>query len=568
MTEKIKWEILSEKKVKEPKKSVEDIINVLLKNRGLRVKTEADEFFNPKHPNDIDIKKLGIRNAELKKAIKRIKKALKENENICVYGDYDADGVCATAICWESLYSVYKNVSPFIPSRFDEGYGLNAESVKKIAKDDPNLKLIITVDNGIVSHDGVKKANELGIDVIITDHHQKQKKLPKALAVIHTDKLSGSGVAWIFAKEVLKKIGKDRTDLIAENTLELAAIGTIADQLPLIGACRSIAKYGLESLNSTKRPGLISMFEEAGISGSEYKKSKNRKISTYDVNYIIAPRINAMGRMEHAIDSLRLICTKDIMKAKKLARSLGFVNKERQKRLEEVLSHAKEIVKKSRIRGAILVSHESYHEGLIGLIASKLVEEHWRPAIVFSKGETISKASARSISGFNIIESIKKLDEIIIKGGGHPMAAGFSIETKKIDLFEKEFQKIANEILTDEMLTKSIKIDLEIEFSLINQMLYEHILKFEPFGVGNNSPLFATKDVVAETVTLVGNEGQHLKMTLGKNGKKFPAIAFGKGNYINKIQAGLGFDIAYGIEANTWNGKTSLQLKVKDINFK
>ncbi|MFI5241028.1 MAG: DHH family phosphoesterase, partial [Microgenomates group bacterium] len=287
----MKWEVISKNRVKSQK----ELIDILLKNRGIVNKKDRESFFEPKIPEKLTLKELGISESEVKKAIVRIKKAIKTQEKVFVYGDYDADGVCATAIMWETLFSIGLNVLPYIPERFSEGYGLNVESIKKLKEENVDLGLIITVDHGIVADKKIDTAKELGIDVVITDHHQPGKAKPKPFALVHTTKISGSGVSYIFANEIKKKI--DVVKKLDRDSLELAAIGTIADQLPLIGPNRSIAKYGLDALNKTKRVGLITLFENAAV--------KIGNIGTYEVGFMIAPRINAMGRLGHAIESLR-----------------------------------------------------------------------------------------------------------------------------------------------------------------------------------------------------------------------------------------------------------------------
>lgn len=577
-----KWEVLNKTKnqkslihSKSSKEQAirknEDIINILLENRGIKTGKEKQEFFSPKHPEDLTLKSLGIDRKQVDKALKRIKKAVKNNEEIVIYGDYDADGICATAVLWETLYSLTKKARPYIPSRFDEGYGLNGESVRKLKVKNEKLKVIITVDNGIVAQSAIETANGLGIDVIVTDHHQKEKKLPKAYSIIHTDKVSGSGIAWVFARE-LKIHFKIQESKLINDGMELAAIGTIADQMPLIGANRSFAKYGLVALNRTERAGLLALFAQSGLSGfkggSLQTTLQDKKIGTNEVNFVIAPRINAMGRLEHAIDSLRLLCTRNNQKARELAEFLGRTNKYRQSIVEEVVLHARNVAQKSSWKGTILLAHETYHEGVIGLAASKLVEEFRRPAIVLSKGEKISKASARSVTGFNIIEFIRKLDGLILGGGGHPMAAGFSIETDKIELFKRKFDEISIPFLTDEVLTKKLKIDVEVGFDSLNQDLAREFLKFEPMGLGNPEPVFSTNKVRVIEARTVGTGGKHLKLMLENKEKVFSAIAFSMGNIRPLISSDQEADVAYNLEFNTWNGNTDLQLKVKDVKIR
>jgi len=555
-----KWEILYKSKVKGQRSKVDEVIDVLLKNRGIKTKKAKKEFLKPTPPEKITLKSLKINEANVKKAISRIKKAVKNKEGIIVYGDYDADGVCATAILWETLYSLSKKTLPYIPERFSEGYGLNAESVEKIKSKNPDVKLIITVDNGIVAYEGTKKANELGIDVIVTDHHQKGEKLPKAHAIIHTTEIGGAGLAWILSREIKSAIRHQTSDI---SSLELAAIGTISDQLPLVGANRSFAKYGLEVLNKTKRQGLLALFEEAAIE----RGSTGWGIGTYQVNFMIAPRLNAMGRLEHAIDSLRLLCIKGGEKARVLARLLGKTNRQRQKVVGEVLLHASKSVDEKNLGSVIILAHETYHEGVIGLAASKLVEKFYRPAIVLSKGDEYSKASARSISGFNIIETLRKMEDMWIEGGGHPMAAGFTIETSKIDAFSKKFNEAAGSILTNNLLTRRLKIDLEANFSQLNWELFKALGDFEPTGIGNPALTFATHDVEVLNSRVVGRDSKHLKLALRKGDKVISAIAFGFGYLAQKLDKNREVDVAYNLMENDWNNEKKLELKIKDIKL-
>ncbi len=562
-----KWEILEKFKTKDSKLKTQDIVKVLLNNRGIRTKKEKEEFFEPTPPEKISLRKLDIKTTEVNKAIKRLSKARQKKEKVIVFGDYDADGVCATAILWECLYDLGLNVLPYIPERFSEGYGLKVESINKLKKEHPDLKLIITVDNGIVANEAVDEANKLGIDVIITDHHVIGKKLPKTHSIIHTTQIGGAGIAWIFTREIKKKLTTRNAQLT--NGLELAAIGTIADQLPLIGPNRSFAKYGLVALNKTKRVGLLALFEEAGIrkGRTRLRQGYGGQVGTYEVGFIIAPRINAMGRLEHAIDSLRLLCTKNKSKAKDLAVYLGKTNRERQRVVEEVVMHAKTAAEKRSWEGMIVLAHGSYHEGVIGLAASKLVEEYWRPAIVLSKGESHSKASARSIPGFNIIKVIRELDSFLVEVGGHTMAAGFSIETKRIDKFSSEIQKVSRPLLTDEVLARRLRIDVEIDFKQISWKLFNKIADFDPTGLGNPRPTFVSKNINVLNARTVGVEGRHLKLTLEQNEKVFYAIGFGMGDHFLKLTPDNEIDIVYTLEENVWNNQRSIELKLKDLKI-
>lgn len=552
-----RWQVLQAAKNKKKDLAISKIVDLLLKNRGISTAKEKKEFINPKNPMAITLKSIGLNRRHINKSIDRIKKAKKKGEKIFVYGDYDADGICGTAILWECLYELGIDAMPYIPDRFSEGYGLNKNSVEKISQENPDVKLVITVDNGITAYEGLTCAKKHGIDVIITDHHRLGTKKLKAHSVVHTTEISGAGLAWIFSREIGKKLLRSKTKI--DSGLELAAIGTISDQMPLVGANRSFAKYGLDELNKTKRPGLLALFEEAAI--------KKRKIGTYDINFVIAPRINAPGRLSHAIESLRLLCVTNRSKAKDLAFLLGKTNRQRQQIVDEVVAHAKANTEKEKWEGAIILQNKKYHQGVIGLAASKLVEAYYRPAIVLSEGSKISKASARSIPGFNIIENIMKLEKLLEEGGGHPMAAGFSIQNSKVDQFTKKMTKLSKKLLTKEILSRKLKIDLNISFKQISWKLLKEISKFEPSGVGNPTPTFTTKDVNVLNIRAVGKGASHLKLVLEEGDKIIDAIAFGFGRYFLKITPDTRVDLAYTIEENIWLDKRTLQLKIKDIRF-
>lgn len=532
-----KWHLINQQKG--------EIVDLLLQNRGLITAKAKQKFFKPLRPQAITLQSLGIKKTVIRKVITRLQKAKKAQENIIIYGDYDADGICGTAILWECLYSLGYQVLPYIPKRFSEGYGIKAESVKKLKETDPKLGLIITVDNGIVANKEIAQINKLGIEVVVCDHHTLAKKLPPALSIIHTTQICGAALAWILAKEINKKT----------KGLELAAIGTIADQMPLLGLNRSFAKYGLEALRKTKKPGLLALFQEAGI--------QPETIGTYEVNYLIAPRLNATGRLADAIDSLRLLCVNNKAKAKELARHLGATNQERQRIVEQVLTHAQGLVKAEK--KVIILADESYHEGVIGLAAGKLVEEFYRPAIIFSKGKEISKASARSVAGFNIIEAIRLLQDLLEEGGGHPMAAGFSIRTVKLTEFIRRFEKENEKKLTAELLSPKLSIDLELEFKEITYLLVQKISDFEPFGLGNPTPTFISRDIEIVNTRVMGSRANHLRLKLKSGEKIFSAVGFGMGQLLPELPSGIKIDVVYTIELNRWNNDVNIELRLRDL---
>lgn len=556
---------------------MDEIREKLLKNRGIETTKERWEFLEPTLPEKIKLITVGLSAVTLKKAQARIREAIKKEEPVVIYGDYDADGICATAIMWETLRDLGAKVRPFIPRREKEGYGLSKEGIDSILKDEKygfgrkgsqgSWGLIITVDSGIVAHEAVEYARKNGLEVIIIDHHEKPKKLPRAL-IIHTNKLCAAGISY-FVADYFSQIEQKRTDEtdtdLTDRRLELAAIATVTDLMPLVGANRSIVKYGLEALNRTKRPGLRALFNMAGI----------EKVGTYEIGYMIGPRINASGRIESALTALRLLCTSDFSKAIEYARLLNETNRDRQTMTEEMTAHAvgmqNEKFTMQNNERIIVIEHESYHQGVIGLVAGRLVEKYYLPAIVISKGETVSKASARSIAGFNIIEAIRDCSRILVNAGGHPMAAGFTIETSKIEEFKLAIKKVAEKKIFPAMLTRPVRVDDRIELQLVGPELYQIVSEMAPFGLGNPEPVFQGVVRVLQFRT-VGQEGKHLKLVVSStlltdrgSGVMFDAIGFGMGGLAGKIKVGETVKIAYAIALDTFNGNHKLQLKLKDL---
>lgn len=553
-----KWENLSKLTIDSLQFTVENLVKVLLVNRGLKTKKEIDAFLNPKIES-VTIDSVEIDRKQLQKALKRIKESIDKKQRVIIFGDYDVDGICGTAILWETLFSLNVNVMPYIPHRVDEGYGLSIKGIDHVLDQYPDTKLIITVDNGIVATKAVTYAQEKGIEVIITDHHVVNNVLPNALAIVHTTKLCGTGVAYLLAQELNSKNKKSQID--KEAHLELVALATIADLVPLLGGNRVLTKIGLQALGKTKRIGLLELFKEAVLNPEE--------ITAYHVGHIISPRLNAMGRLEYAMESLRLLCTKDIVRAKDLAVKLGSTNRERQHITQETVSHAKSHVEKNNLQnGKILfIAHESYQPGVIGLVAGRLVEQYYRPAIVFSIGETHAKASARSIQGFNIIEFIRTASEHLVDAGGHPMAAGLTVEIVKLPFLQEALMQKAQEVLTDEMFIRTIKIDCELPFSVISDELFHRLQQFSPFGMGNPEPVFMTKNVKIMDKRIIGKDQKHVKFKFSQDAKTFDAIGFGMAEQIVEMKVGDTVDIVYTIDENIWNGNKNLQLKIRDIQI-
>ena len=523
----MKWKIL-------PKKS-DDLVEQLLINRDIKTDKEKHQFFNPKlaiFENDLKI-------SEIEKSKKRILQTIDKNELIIVYGDYDVDGICGCAILYKALTFLGAKVLPYIPHREREGYGLS-----KIGLDfakDSGASLVITVDNGIVALGQAKYAKSLGLDLIITDHHIPLDKLPESFAIVHSTKMCGAAVAWCLIRDLVKK------ELVQE-LLQFVAIATICDLLPLLGLGRAFVYEGFKLLNKTTNLGILALVNESGINLGN--------IGSYEVGYIIGPRLNAMGRLEHAIDSLRLLCTKDPNKAKRLAKLLSETNTQRQKQTIDAIEQARmqiDVQKKIYV-----LVNDKWSAGIIGLVAGRITEEYYRPTIAISLGQTVSKGSARSIDGINIVEVIRKHSDILVDVGGHPGAAGFSIETRHIEIFKKRMEE-SIQSLPDEV-EQVLKIDAEVETKRLNKGLVQNIKKFEPFGFGNPRPVFATYNLGVSDIRTVG-EGKHLKFNV--NG--FDAIAFGMGELEKTLPNGQLIDLAYIPEIDSYNGSDKIQLKVKDI---
>lgn len=521
------------------------LLLLLAKNRGLISKKQIENFLAPKLEDILE-----VRLTDTQKAISRILVALKKNQKIIVYSDYDADGICATAIMWETLFDMGADVLPYVPHRIKEGYGLSKVAITNLAK--KKVKLIVTVDHGVTAKEQIEYAKSLGVDVIVTDHHLLPKVLPKPTALVHTVDLCGAGVAWRFCWDLVKKQNPSYRQQLLEK-LELAALATVADLVPLIGANRAIVKIGLEHLRKTTRPGIQALYRTTSLNG---------EIGTYEIGHVLAPRLNAMGRIEHGIDSLRLLCAKNVSLAERLARLLSKTNSKRYDLTVKALEQTLEMVDEEQTVGVI--AHDSLHEGVIGLVASRLVEAHHKPMIVIAKRGVYSKGSARSIPGFNIVEAIRSTSEYLIDGGGHPMAAGFTIETRHIDAFAAKVNSYAQTRITQELLEPIINIECQLEPEDINQKTLEIVKLLEPYGMGNPQPLFLTREMVVEDARIVGLDNQHLKLQLSGIG----AIAFNMGKNLAQLRPGFLVDVVYTLAQDRYNGPGQLQLKIKDLAVK
>lgn len=558
-----RWQV-AERFSEEFKKSfpeMDDIVLQLLWNRNLKTQKEIDEFFNPDYGADVHNPFLF---KDIEKAVARIKKAVDEKEKVLVYGDYDADGVCAATILYETLKKLGNAPDVFLPHRETDGYGLNLKRIEEFAS--LGTKLIITCDCGISNAPEIARANELGMEVIITDHHEVPDVLPSAFAIIHPQieenypfkGLSGGGVAFKLAQALLKDFGG-----YEKWFLDLVAISSVADVMPLLGETRTLTKYGLLVLNKTKRLGLQKLIEAASL--------KPGALDTYSIGFMIAPRINAAGRMNHASAAFKLMIEENAEKAKELARNLNEENAERQKQAERIFLEAKflAVEEKQEENAAILVYKPDWMASLVGLAAGKLAETFYRPTLAITERDGKIIGSGRSIDSVNIMEIMEKMSRFFDRFGGHAGACGFTLKNK-IDLeeFKKEFIATAGEIEKGLDLSPKLQIDAEISFEKADWKLYENLAKFEPFGEKNPRPRFLIKGAKVMAMETVGNGDKHLRLFVEHNGsspKKM--IGFFIGNHIERLKIGALIDIIFEVGVNEWNGNRELQYKIIDIKY-
>lgn len=524
----------------------QDLKEQFLYNRGLESEEEIENFLNPKLEKfEADFK---IKNID--KSFNRVQKAIDDNELIIVYGDYDVDGVCASAILYKALSSLSAKVLPYIPHREKEGYGLSNQGLEYAR--DSGAAVVITVDNGIVALNQAKFAKEIGLDLIITDHHLPLEILPEAYSIVHSTQMCGAAVAWCLIKDKVKPE-------LAQELLEFVSIATICDLMPLLGVNRAFVFEGLKQLNKTKNLGLLELIFQSGVTMGE--------ISSYEIGHMIGPRINAIGRLEHAIDALRLVCTKDPLKAKRLAKLLCDTNEKRQKMTIEAVDQARLMITTGK-KIHILHSQE-WSPGIIGLIAGRITDEFYVPTIAISTNGTYAKGSARSIPGLNIVEIIRNSSDLLIDVGGHSGAAGFSLDLEKIEEFKQKIEKVMDEV--DIPQDKVLEIEAEVSFDTLTKKLAKDIQKIAPFGFGNPQVVLASKNLVPYDVRTL-KDGKHLKFKvvdpkIKDKSAGIDVIGFGMGEFAAQIQNGQLMDLAFNLEINKFNGAENLQLKLKDLKL-
>lgn len=539
------------------------IIVKILVNRGLDTADEIQSFIDPQMEDLADPFDM----PDMEKAVERIVQALRDNEKIMVYGDYDVDGITASSLMFLVLNKLGAQVSYYLPNRLVEGYGLSEDGIMEAEK--KGATLIVSVDTGVTAIEEVEFAKSRGIEVVITDHHEPGEGVPNAVAIVnpkvvrdheHGHELAGVGVAFKVAQALYRRLQQNETEL--EEHLDLVALGTSADIVPLVHENRILTKYGIKQIVRTTKPGLKKLVFVSGLMGKE--------ISTGQVVFILAPRINAIGRLGDAVKAIKLLTTRDEAAASEIAKFLDEENRRRkaidEKTLEEALSLINVHVDLDNDR-AIVLESSGWHQGVIGIVASRLVEKYYLPTVLISLDGDSGKGSARSIPGFHIYEALKSCGDILLRYGGHKYAAGLSIEAGKVQEFRERLKAVAAEQLTPDDLTPKLRIDAEVDLDGIDMDFVKTVEMFSPFGPQNMRPVFLTRNLsIVGQPYIVGRN--HLKMKVRKGEKEFDVIGFGFGDHANTLaMRGVDIDMAYVVETNTFYEQPRIQLRVKDLRY-
>ncbi len=496
---------------------------------------------------------------DMDKAVQRIRKAVLGFEKICVYGDYDCDGVTATAILYSYLESSGANVMYYIPDRNAEGYGMNCQAVDKLNSE--GVKLIVTVDNGISAIDEIQYASTLGIDVVVTDHHKPQNILPSAVAVVNPHReddtspfkeFAGAGVALKLAAAI-----EGDSFAIMENYADLAAIGTVADLVPINGENRNIIKQGIFNINNTERVGIASLIESAGIS----------KISTGTIGFQLAPRINAAGRLGTPYDALELFLTEDGEVGETKAEELTKLNNERRSIEDEIAKKIAAVMEQDetlKYDRVLVLSSEGWNAGVIGIVASRVTERFGKPSVLISEDGEVCRASCRSVSGFSIVDAIFECEDLLEKYGGHPMAAGFSIKKENIPAFRKRINDYANAL--EKMAIPTVKLDCNLNPSTLSVQMVHELAEFEPFGYGNPRPIFGLNKMRLDKITPLGG-GKHLKLSMSRDKARISVLKFSMTPDEFPYSEGDILDLAVNLDLNQYRGQEELSIQAKDFRI-
>lgn len=555
-----KWEFYNSdnEKIKEisEKFQISELLAAVLVNRNIVNENDVKLFLNPTR-NDFHDPYLM---PDMKPAVDRIIKAIDNNEKTIIYGDYDVDGITSITVLTKFLKERGLDVNSYIPNRLDEGYGLNKAAIKNIA--DEGYKLIITVDCGISGTEEVDYAYSLGMEVIVTDHHEPLEELPKALAVIDCKRkdskypfnsLAGVGVAFKLAQAIGIRLNLEEKEYL--KYLDIVCIGTISDIVPLIDENRVIAKLGLKLVEQTKSPGVKALLNVAAY----------KEVNSNTVSFGIAPRINACGRMGHERDALDLFLTENIVEANRITEKLNEYNKKRQEIEKRMFEEAIQKIENESIeeKNAIVLSGENWHHGVIGIVASKITELYYKPSILICFEDEEGKGSGRSIPGFDLHAALCSSSEYLEKYGGHEMAVGLSLKRDKFEDFKIKFEKIAEEAHTEEFIPV-IKVDKEINLRDITIDNVKNLNLLEPFGESNKTPIFVYKNLKIDSIRAL-SEGKHLKLTLKDGNTIINAIGFNMGEYSGEYLIGDKIDVIGVLEINSYNGIESVQINMKDL---
>lgn len=539
---------------------VDELVATLLVQRGIETFEQAREFFRPTL-NDLHDPYLM---KDMDKAVLRIESAIANGENILVFGDYDVDGTTAVSLVSSYLKSYYPNVATYIPDRYDEGYGISYKGIDYA--DDNGISLIIALDCGIKSIGHIAYAKEKNIDFIICDHHRPGDTLPDAVAVLDPkredctypyDELCGCGIGFKLVQALAKNRNQAINDLVIY--LDLVATAIAADIVPMTGENRVLAKFGLDVINTNPRPGIRALIQNV----------KKKVLTITDVVFIIAPRINAAGRIKHGNDAVALLTEYDLNQAEQFASEIEQNNTERKDLDKQITYEALEQLQKNKEQQgfATVVYSEGWHKGVIGIVASRLIETYYRPTIVFTKSGDKLAASARSVKDFDIYNALEASSEHLEQFGGHMYAAGMTLKEENYQDFKNAFQKIVEETIPPDLLIPEIAIDAEINLSDINEKLVRLLNQFEPFGPQNMTPVFMTKGLKdTGYAKKIGQGEEHLRLFVKQsNSEGFGAIGFGLGSKQDLVTSQQSFDATYCIDENEFNGNVSVQLRLKDL---
>jgi len=531
----------------------------ILFNRGIGTREAAEAFLRAKLTIDDD----PFQMKDMHKAVERIQQAIQNGEQVAVYGDYDVDGVTATALLVSALSALGGNAREYIPNRFDEGYGLNPEALDTLKNE--GVSLVISVDCGIRSPAEADHARAIGLDLIISDHHEPSGEIPQALAVINPKQegdlypekyLAGVGIAYKIVQALHRTIKPATLDL--QSYLDLVALGTVADLAPLTGENRHLVRGGLRQMRNSARQGLLSLAAVADISLN--------KVTAINIGFGLGPRLNASGRLDTAIDSYRLLTTTDLFEAGQLAQQLNVQNGQRQQMTRKIQAEAEALALAEEKDPLILFAvHEEFNPGVVGLAAARLTESYYRPSVVghsdTKKGET--RCSCRSIPEFHITQALDECADLLVRHGGHAAAAGFTVPNEKLNVLKARLREIATRDLNGKDLRHSLVADAEAPLSEMTADLLKYLDLLEPTGYGNPGAVFVSRNVRVVNHRAVGADAKHLKLTVSDGKSNFDAIAFRLGDWASKLPEHI--DLMYTLETNEFNGRTTLQLNVKDL---